>query len=44
MLTALQRTLGLRQWMVLGSNLPGPLGRRASVALYRAAQRLYRFS
>lgn len=40
----LKTTLGLRQWMVLGSNLPGPIGRRTSVSLYRLAQRLYRFS
>jgi len=30
--------------LVLGSNLTSPTGRRISVALYRVAQRLYRFS
>ena len=36
--------LGLRQPMVVGANLPGPLGRKVSLALYRLARRLYRFS
>lgn len=36
--------LGFRQPLVLGTNLPGPLGRKASVALYRVAQKLYRFN
>jgi glycosyltransferase involved in cell wall biosynthesis len=40
----LKQLLGLRQWMVLGSNLPGSLGRKTSVAMYRIAQRLYRFN
>ncbi|WP_300079881.1 glycosyltransferase [Propioniciclava sp.] len=40
----LKRTLGLRQWLVLGSNLPGAVGRRTSVAMYRIAQKLYKFS
>ena len=29
---------------VLGSNLPGAVGRRTSVAMYRIAQKLYKFS
>lgn len=40
----LKKTLGLGQWMVLGSNLPGPLGRKVSVAAYKLARRLYKFS
>lgn len=40
----LKHRLGLRLPLVLGANLPGALGRKTSVALYRAAQRLYRFS
>lgn len=36
--------LGFRQPLVLGANLPGAPGRKASVALYRLAQRLYRFN
>ncbi len=40
----LKARLGLRLPLVLGANLPGPLGRRASVALYRTAQKLYRFN
>lgn len=40
----LKRQLGLRQWLVLGSNLPGRLGRKTSIAMYRLAQRIYKFS
>ena len=40
----LKTTLGLHQWIVLGCNLPGPVGRKLSVAMYRVAQRLYKFS
>lgn len=40
----LKKTLGLHQWMVLGTNLPGPIGRRITLSLYRLAQRLYKFS
>lgn len=40
----LKKTLGLRQWLVLGTNLPSAIGRKATVSLYRVAQRLYRFS
>lgn len=40
----LKKQLGLRQWLVLGANLPGRFGRSASVALYRVAQRIYKFS
>lgn len=40
----LKARLGLRLPLVLGANLPGALGRKASVALYRTAQRLYRFN
>ena len=36
--------LGFRQPLVLGTNRPGVPGRRLSVALYRVAQRLYRFN
>ena len=36
--------LGFRQPLVLGTNLPGVPGRRLSVALYRIAQRMYRFN
>ena len=36
--------LGFWQPLVLGANLPGPVGRKASVAMYRLAQKLYRFS
>lgn len=36
--------LGFRQPLVLGANLPGAPGRSVSVALYRLAQRLYRFN
>lgn len=40
----LKRTLGLHQWMVLGSNLPTAVGRKSTVALYRIAKKLYKFS
>ncbi len=40
----LKHRLGLRLPLVLGANLPGPVGRKVSVALYRTAQKLYRFS
>lgn len=40
----LKHRLGLRLPLVLGANLPGPIGRKVSVALYRTAQKLYRFS
>lgn len=40
----LKGRLGLRQPLVLAANLPGAPGRRASRALYRLAQRLYRFN
>lgn len=40
---ALGQRMG-RHPLVLGSNLAGPLGRSASLALYRLAQRLYRFN
>ncbi len=40
----LKARLGLRLPLVLGANLPGPIGRRTSVALYRTAQKLYRFN
>lgn len=40
----LKKQLGLRQWLVLGANLPGGVGRRASVVMYRLAQRIYKFS
>lgn len=36
--------LGFRQPLVLGANLPGMAGRKASLALYRLAQKLYRFN
>ena len=34
----------LRLPLVLGANLPGAVGRKVSVALYRTAQKLYRFN
>ncbi|MFP5416855.1 MAG: glycosyltransferase family 2 protein [Actinomycetes bacterium] len=40
----LKHHLGMRLPIVLGANLPGLPGRKLSVALYRVAQRLYRFS
>ena len=40
----LKHRLGLRLPLVLGANLPGPIGRKVSVALYRTAQTLYRFN
>ena len=40
----LKARLGLRLPLVLGANLPGPIGRRTSVALYRTARKLYRFN
>jgi hypothetical protein len=40
----LKGRLGLRQPLVLAANLPGPLGRATSLALYRLAQRIYKFS
>ncbi|MBK8461539.1 MAG: glycosyltransferase [Nigerium sp.] len=40
----LKHRLGLRLPLVLGANLPGRIGRSVSVALYRTAQKLYRFS
>lgn len=40
----LKARLGLRLPLVLGANLPGPIGRKVSVALYRTAQKLYRFN
>lgn len=40
----LKKFLGLRQWLVLGANLPGRIGRKLSVKLYRIAQRIYRFN
>ena len=40
----LKARLGLRLPLVLGANLPGALGRKVSVAFYRAAQKLYRFN
>lgn len=40
----LKGRLGLRQPLVLAANLPGPIGGKASLALYRLAQRLYRFN
>ncbi len=40
----LKKTLGLHQWMVLGSNLPTVVGRKSTVALYRIAKKLYKFS
>lgn len=40
----LKGRLGLRQPLVLAANLPGGPGRHASRALYRLAQRLYRFN
>lgn len=40
----LKARLGLRQPLVLAANLPGPFGRKISVALFRLAQRIYKFS
>jgi glycosyltransferase involved in cell wall biosynthesis len=40
----LRMQLGLRQPLVVGANLPGSVGRKVSLALYRLAQRVYRFS
>ena len=40
----LKARLGLRQPLVLAANLPGPIGRKVSVALFRLAQKLYKFS
>lgn len=40
----LKHRLGLRLPLVLGANLPGLVGRKVSVALYRTAQKLYRFN
>lgn len=40
----LKHRLGLRLPLVLGANLPGRVGRKASVMLFRTAQKLYRFS
>ncbi len=36
--------LGFRQPLVLSANLPGLPGRKASLAMYRLAQKLYRFN
>lgn len=36
--------LGLHNLLVLGMNLPTALGRRASVGMYRVAQRMYSFN
>ncbi len=40
----LKARLGLRQPLVLAANLPGPIGRKVSVARFRLAQKLYKFS
>lgn len=40
----LKHRLGVRQPLVLAANLPGPLGRKVSLALYRMAQKIYKFS
>lgn len=40
----LRHRLGVRQPLVLAANLPGPLGRKVSLALYRMAQKIYKFS
>jgi glycosyltransferase involved in cell wall biosynthesis len=40
----LKARLGLHNALVLGTNLPTALGRKASIWMYRVAQRLYRFN